>query len=239
MTLEELRTYLERSYPKLLAFALSLLGEGAADVLHKKVLQLLSYPERLAQVDPGRPGPYFFTVVRNAVRDHARAQARGPKSERLPEDYPDAKGPGPEGVAPADAAEQARAVVRAAVAGLTEKERRAFRACWQAGLVRSGALATLGLADGTDQERYKDYDGPLNRVIDMAEEAPEVNFDKEIVLVARTAGSKLTLKASLDEKRDLKALGLATRDLRKGFRYVIISVPKECVKTVNGKELPK
>jgi hypothetical protein len=66
-----------------------------------------------------------------------------------------------------------------------------------------------------------------------------VNFDREIVLVARTAGSRLTLKASLDEKGDLKALGLATRDLRKGFRYVIISVPKEGVKTVNGKELPK
>ena len=73
----------------------------------------------------------------------------------------------------------------------------------------------------------------------VAEKAPEVNFDKEIVLVARTAGSKLTPKASLDEKGDLKALGLATRDLRPGFRYVIISVPKEGVKTVNGKELPK
>jgi hypothetical protein len=73
----------------------------------------------------------------------------------------------------------------------------------------------------------------------VAEEAPEVNFEKEIVLVARTGGSKLTLKASLDEKGDLKALGLATRDLRPGFRYAIISVPKEGVKTVNGKELPK
>ena len=66
-----------------------------------------------------------------------------------------------------------------------------------------------------------------------------MNFDKEIVLVAKTGGSKLTLNASLDEKGDLKAFGLATRDLRPGFRYVIISVPKEGVKTVNGKELPK
>ena len=73
----------------------------------------------------------------------------------------------------------------------------------------------------------------------VAEEAPEVNFDKEIVLVAKTGGSKLTLRASLDEKGDLKALGIATADLGKGFRYVIISVPKEGVKTVNGKELPK
>jgi hypothetical protein len=73
----------------------------------------------------------------------------------------------------------------------------------------------------------------------VADKAPEVNFDKEILLVAKTGGSKLTLRASLDEKGDLKALGIATADLGKGFRYVIISVPKAGVKTVNGKELPK
>jgi hypothetical protein len=73
----------------------------------------------------------------------------------------------------------------------------------------------------------------------VADKVPDVNFDKEIVLVAKTVGSKLTLSASLDDKGDLKALGLATRDLRPGFRYVIISVPREGVKTVNGKELPK
>ena len=84
----------------------------------------------------------------------------------------------------------------------------------------------------------KDFE-KLVKAWKVAEKVPEVNFDKEIVLVARTAGSKLTLRASVDEKGDLKALGLATRDLRKGFRYVIISVPKEGVKTVNGKELPK
>jgi hypothetical protein len=73
----------------------------------------------------------------------------------------------------------------------------------------------------------------------VADKVPDVNFDKEIVLVATTVGSKLTLKASLDGKGDLKALGIATRDLLPGFRYVIISVPKDGVKTVNGKELPK
>ena len=84
----------------------------------------------------------------------------------------------------------------------------------------------------------KDFE-KLVKAWKVAEKVPEVNFDREIVLVAKTGGSKLTLKASLDKKGDLKALGLATRDLRKGFRYVIISVPKEGVKTVNGKELPK
>ena len=64
----------------------------------------------------------------------------------------------------------------------------------------------------------KDFE-KLVKAWKVAEKVPEVNFDKEIVLVARTAGSKLTLKASLDEKGDRKALGLATRDLRPGFRY--------------------
>src|SRR5262249_45872644 len=73
----------------------------------------------------------------------------------------------------------------------------------------------------------------------VAGKVPEVDFDKEVVLVAVTEGSKLTLNASLDDKGDLKALGLGTRDLRPGFRYVIISVPKKGVSTVNGTELPK
>ena len=84
----------------------------------------------------------------------------------------------------------------------------------------------------------KDFE-KLVKAWKVADKVPEVNFDKEIILVDKTGGSKLTLRASLDEKGDLKALGLATRDLRPGFRYVIISVPKEGVKTVNGKELPK
>ena len=70
-------------------------------------------------------------------------------------------------------------------------------------------------------------------------EPAKVNFDKEILVVATTVGSKLTLSTKLDDKGDLKILALATRDLRPGFRYAIKSVSKEGVKTVNGKELPK
>jgi hypothetical protein len=84
----------------------------------------------------------------------------------------------------------------------------------------------------------KDFEA-LVKAWKVAAKVPEVNFDKEIVLVARTVGSRLNLNASLDEKGDLKALGMATSDLGPGFRYVIISVPKEGVRTVNGKELPK
>jgi hypothetical protein len=73
----------------------------------------------------------------------------------------------------------------------------------------------------------------------VADKVPEVNFDKELIVIGTSVGSKLNLSASLDDKGDLKALGVGTRDIRPGFRYVILSVPKEGVKTVNGKPLPK
>jgi hypothetical protein len=73
----------------------------------------------------------------------------------------------------------------------------------------------------------------------IADKTPEVNFEKELIVIGTSVGSKLNLSASLDDKGDLRALGVGTSDLRPGFRYVILSVPKEGVKTVNGKALPK
>lgn len=73
----------------------------------------------------------------------------------------------------------------------------------------------------------------------VAEKTPEVDFDAELVLVTTTRGSSLSLKPVLDDKGNLQARAISTRDLRPGFRYLIISVPKKGVKTVNGKELPK
>jgi hypothetical protein len=68
---------------------------------------------------------------------------------------------------------------------------------------------------------------------------PKVNFDKEIVVIEVTVGSRLRLSANLDAKGNLQVFGLGTQDLRPGFRFVIATVNKEGVKTVNGKELPK
>ena len=72
---------------------------------------------------------------------------------------------------------------------------------------------------------------------DIMEKIPEVDFAKEIILIATTRGSRLNLKATLDEKGDLQLLGIATRDLRPGFRYVIISVNKTGIKTIEGKAI--
>ena len=66
---------------------------------------------------------------------------------------------------------------------------------------------------------------------------PEVDFKKEIVIVSTTVGSRLSLSANLGDKGNLEVLGVATRDLAPGFRYVIATVSREGVKTVNGKEL--
>ena len=72
---------------------------------------------------------------------------------------------------------------------------------------------------------------------DIKEKLPEIDFSKEILLVETTRGSRLNLKATLDEKGDLQSLGLATRDLRDGFRYVMITVNKAGIKTIAGKAI--
>jgi hypothetical protein len=68
---------------------------------------------------------------------------------------------------------------------------------------------------------------------------PKVDFKKELVILATTVGSRLNLSAQLDDKGNLTTLGFGTRDLRPGFRYVMGTVPRKGVKTVNGKALPK
>jgi len=60
-----------------------------------------------------------------------------------------------------------------------------------------------------------------------------------LVLVQTTVGSRLNLSATLDEKGDLKAIGLLSFDLRPGFRYMIIAVPRAGVVSVSGQPLAK
>lgn len=72
---------------------------------------------------------------------------------------------------------------------------------------------------------------------DIKEKLPEIDFSKELLLIETTRGSRLNLKATLDEKGNIQALGLATRDLRPGFRYVMITISKAGVKTIEGKAI--
>jgi hypothetical protein len=70
--------------------------------------------------------------------------------------------------------------------------------------------------------------------------APDIDFTKELLVVQTSRGSVLKLAdAALDDKGNLQVIGVGTRDLRPGFRYVLATFGREGVKTVNGKELPK
>src|SRR5262245_58668912 len=58
----------------------------------------------------------------------------------------------------------------------------------------------------------KDFE-KLVKAWKVAEKVPEVNFDKEFVLVAKTEGTVLNLNPVLNEKGDLKTGGFASQDL--------------------------
>jgi hypothetical protein len=74
----------------------------------------------------------------------------------------------------------------------------------------------------------------------IAGDVPKVDFTKNIVVAVYSAGSKLNMAgANLDDKGNLDVLGVGTRDIRPGFRYVLGVVSREGVKTVNKKDLPK
>ncbi len=66
---------------------------------------------------------------------------------------------------------------------------------------------------------------------------PAVDFSTNLVAVQTTQGSKLRLSATLDDRGNLTVLGLATRDLRPGFRYLFSVLSRKGVNTINGKEL--
>jgi hypothetical protein len=73
----------------------------------------------------------------------------------------------------------------------------------------------------------------------IGEKTPKLDFDKVIVVFTTTAGGKVSAKPMLDDKGDLKFIGLATKDLKPGFRYDMQVVEREGIKTVNGKEIGK
>ncbi len=74
----------------------------------------------------------------------------------------------------------------------------------------------------------------------LAGDVPKVDFDKNLVVTNTTKGGILKLSdVKLKEGGDLQVVAIATRDLRPGIRYLLIVVPREGVKTIEGKEIPK
>jgi hypothetical protein len=71
----------------------------------------------------------------------------------------------------------------------------------------------------------------------LGDKVPKVDFKKELVMLATSNGSSVGLTATLDEKGNLTNTGFATSDFGEGFRYRMITVQRDGVKTINGKEL--
>ncbi|HEX8916228.1 MAG TPA: hypothetical protein VF796_28015 [Humisphaera sp.] len=67
--------------------------------------------------------------------------------------------------------------------------------------------------------------------------AKDVDFAKQVVLVGTTRGSVINGRPTLTDAGDLRVAFVSTRDLRPGFRYLALVVPRDGVKTVNGKPL--
>jgi hypothetical protein len=58
------------------------------------------------------------------------------------------------------------------------------------------------------------------------------------VVVSTTVGSVLHTSFIMDDKGNLQNVGMATMDIREGFRYSISVLNREGVNTVDGKPLP-
>ena len=69
-------------------------------------------------------------------------------------------------------------------------------------------------------------------------DVPKVDFGKEILIVGTHRGTSFKF---LTEKKnaDLVVEVIGDKDVKPGFRYKILSVSRDGIKTVNGKELPK
>jgi hypothetical protein len=71
----------------------------------------------------------------------------------------------------------------------------------------------------------------------LTDKMPKVDFDKELVLVSTTKGSRLNVNIKVSEEGDLTLVAVSTRDLRPGLRYLIQVIERGGIKTVNGKKL--
>ncbi len=72
----------------------------------------------------------------------------------------------------------------------------------------------------------------------IKEKSSSIDFSKTIFAVGTTRGSNLKVSAKVTDG-DLKVSSISTPSTAAGFRYELVSVPREGVKTVNGQPLPK
>jgi len=69
-------------------------------------------------------------------------------------------------------------------------------------------------------------------------EVPKVDFTKEILIIGTHRGSSFKFLMEV-KNSDLTVELVGDKEIKPGFRYKIVSVQRNGIKTVNGKELPK
>lgn len=72
----------------------------------------------------------------------------------------------------------------------------------------------------------------------IKEALPGVDFTKEFVCVSMGEGSGVTLSTMLGDNGNILTTSITTADIRPGFRYIIATLSRKGVKTVEGKQLP-
>ena len=72
----------------------------------------------------------------------------------------------------------------------------------------------------------------------ITEPLPEVNFAQQIVVISTTRGSILQQYLTLDAQGNLNVNESTTKDLQPGFRYVIATVNRHGIISVQGTKLP-
>jgi hypothetical protein len=102
--------------------------------------------------------------------------------------------------------------------------------------------------DVNDQTRQKN--APVTGVITSQKEwddlvkawgikdSPKVDFSKEILVVGVSDATSFTMVPTVKDG-DLVIATAASKETRDGFRWKVVSVPREGLKTVNGKPLPR
>ena len=71
----------------------------------------------------------------------------------------------------------------------------------------------------------------------IKQKSSTIDFAKTIFAVGTTRGGTLKVTPKVTDG-DLKIETTSTRDLKPGFRYELVAVPRQGVKTVNGQPLP-
>lgn len=80
--------------------------------------------------------------------------------------------------------------------------------------------------------------GILWKAWNMKGDVPTIDFSESLVVVTTTRGGSLRVNFAANEKADLLVRGIATTDLRPGFRYHLGVIDRSRILSVNGAVVP-